>query len=220
MSEDQHDHEGSEIPHAHPGGTPDIGLSYRARRSLAMQELLAEKGVITADEIQRSVETAAARSPSAGARVVARAWVDAAFKQRLLADANAAIVELGYSFPDDTGLVALENTAGLHHLVVCTLCSCYPGALLGPPPDWYKSLPYRSRAVIEPRAVVREFGLELDPGVAVRVIDSTAEIRYLVLPLRPAGTEGMIEEQLAELVTRNSMIGVGVPRSPEPVAAG
>ncbi len=220
MSEHTHDHGDDEMPDAHPGGTPDVKLSYRAKRSLAMQELLAEKGVIAADEIQLTVETAAARSPSDGARVVARAWVDPAFRQRLLADANAAIVELGHSFPAGTGLVALEDTADLHHLVVCTLCSCYPGALLGPPPDWYKSLPYRSRAVIEPRAVMSEFGLELDPGVAVRVVDSTAEVRYLVLPLRPAGTEGMSEEQLADLVTRNSMIGVGVPRSPEPVAAG
>ena len=220
MSEEAHDHDGNETPDAHPGGTPDIALSYRARRSLAMQELLAEKGVIAADEIRDAVERAAARSPSDGSRVVARAWVDPAFKQRLLTDANVAIIELGYEFPAETGLVALEDTADVHHLVVCTLCSCYPGPLLGPPPDWYKSLPYRSRAVIEPRSVMAEFGLELDPGVAVRVIDSTAEIRYLVLPLRPAGTDGMTEEQLAELVTRNSMIGVGVPLSPEPVAAG
>ena len=220
MSEDGHDHDGNEITYAHPGGTPDIELSYRARRSLAMQELLAEKGVIAEDEIRDAVERAASRSPSNGSRVVAKAWVDPEFKQRLLADANAAITELGYEFPEDTGLVALEDTDDFHHLVVCTLCSCYPRPLLGPPPDWYKSLPYRSRAVIEPRSVMAEFGLELDSGVAVRVIDSTAEVRYMVLPLRPEGTEGMTEEQLSELVTRNSMIGVGVPRSPEPVAAG
>ena len=214
MSE-QHDHGAGEESQAHPGGTPDITLSYRAKRSVAMQELLVEKGIIASDEIQRSVESALARSPTDGARVVARAWVDPAFKQRLLENALAAVAELGYDFRADTGLVAIENTDELHHVVVCTLCSCYPGALLGPPPDWYKSLAYRSRVVIEPRAVLREFGLELESDVGVRVIDSTAEIRYLVLPRRPAGTEGMTEEQLAELVTRNSMIGVGLPLSPE-----
>ncbi len=214
MSE-QHDHGGEGIPYAHPGGTPDIELSYRAKRSLAMQELLVEKGLIAPDDIQRSIDSALARSPSDGARVVARAWVDPAFKQRLLENALSAIAELGYDFVADTGLVALENTDELHHVVVCTLCSCYPGALLGPPPDWYKSLAYRSRVVIEPRAVLSEFGLELESDTGVRVIDSTAEIRYLVLPRRPAGTEGMTEEQLAELVTRNSMIGVGLPLSPE-----
>jgi len=215
MSEHQHDHGAGQESQGHPGGTPDIQLSYRATRSLAMQELLVEKGIIAPDDIQRSVESARARSPSDGARVVARAWVNPAFKQRLLDNALTAIAELGYDFVADTGLVALENTDELHHVVVCTLCSCYPGALLGPPPDWYKSLAYRSRVVIEPRAVLREFGLELESDIGVRVIDSTAEIRYLVLPRRPAGTEGMAEEQLAELVTRNSMIGVGLPLSPE-----
>ncbi len=215
MSEEHHDQGPGEESQSHPGGTPDIELSYRAKRSLAMQELLVEKGIIAPDSIQRSIESSQARSPSDGARVVARAWVDPAFKQRLLENALAGIAELGYDFVADTGLVALENTDELHHVVVCTLCSCYPGALLGPPPDWYKSLAYRSRVVIEPRAVLREFGLELESDVGVRVIDSTAEIRYLVLPRRPAGTEGMTEEQLAELVTRNSMIGVGLPLSPE-----
>ncbi len=215
MSQHDHDDGAGEESQGHPGGTPDIRLSYRAKRSLAMQELLVEKGSMAPDDIQRSIESALARSPSDGARVVARAWVDPAFKQRLLDNALAAIAELGYSFVADTGLVALENTDELHHVVVCTLCSCYPGALLGPPPDWYKSLAYRSRVVIEPRAVLREFGLELESDIGVRVIDSTAEIRYLILPRRPAGTEGMTEEQLAELVTRNSMIGVGLPLSPE-----
>ncbi len=215
MSEHQDDHGAGEESHDHPGGTPDIRLSYRAKRSLAMQELLVEKGIIAPDDIQRSVDSALARSPSDGAKVVARAWADPAFKQRLLENALAAIAELGYDFAADTGLVALENTDEMHHVVVCTLCSCYPGALLGPPPDWYKSFAYRSRVVIEPRAVLREFGLELESDIGVRVIDSTAEIRYLVVPRRPAGTEGMTEEQLAELVTRNSMIGVGLPLSPE-----
>ena len=215
MSEHQHDHGAGEESQGHPGGTPDIELSYRAKRSLAMQELLVEKGVIAPDDIQRSVESPLARSPSDGAKVVARAWVDPAFKQSLLENALTAITELGYDFRTDTGLVALENTDELHHVVVCTLCSCYPGALLGPPPDWYKSLAYRSRVVIEPRSVLREFGLELESDVGVRVIDSTAEIRYMVLPRRPAGTEDMTEEQLAALVTRNSMIGAGLPLSPE-----
>ena len=215
MSDERHDHGTGESHAPHPGSRQDSQLSFHAKRSLAVQELLAEKGLIGKDDIQRVMDAAGVRSPADGARVVARAWVDPDFKSRLLADAKSAIAELGYTFPEETGLVVLENTEEIHHLVVCTLCSCYPGALLGPPPDWYKSLPYRSRAVVEPRAVMREFGLELDDGIAVRVVDSTADMRYMVLPGRPPGTEGMTEEELATLVTRDSMIGVADPRSPE-----
>jgi nitrile hydratase len=152
-------------------------------------------------------------TPALGARLVARAWVDPAYKARLLASAPSAARELGVD-PGTTELVALENTPDRHNLVVCTLCSCYPKRILGIPPDWYKSRAYRSRAVSEPRAVLAEFGTELPEGVAVHVHDSTAELRYLVLPMRPPGTEGMSEEALAALVTRDSMIGVTVPRGP------
>jgi nitrile hydratase len=161
-----------------------------------------------------------ARSPTDGARIVARAWKDSAYKTRLLADTHGALAELGYRLPDTTPrLAAVENTATVHHLVVCTLCSCYPRMLLGRPPDWYKSLAYRSRAVAEPRAVLREFGLEVSEDVEVRVLDSTADLRYLVLPRRPDGTAGMSEAALAALVTRDSMIGVSAPRPPRTTTA-
>ena len=153
-------------------------------------------------------------TPAMGAQVVARAWVDPAFKQRLLADASAAIEELGIAADQMTTLVAVENTASVHNVVVCTLCSCYPRTLLGLPPAWYKSLEYRSRVVVDPRGVLQEFGLEVDPDVEVRVYDSTADMRYLVVPECPAGTEGMTEAELAELVTRDSMIGVTKAQSP------
>ena len=179
-----------------------------------MQELLIEKGIIDREDVQDIIGLMRNRTPADGAVVVARAWVDPEFKARLLSDAQSAVAELGYTLTHATQLVVVENTEQVHHLVVCTLCSCYPSSLIGPPPDWYKSLAYRQRAVIEPRSVMREFGLELDDGVQVKVVDSTADMRYLVLPQRPPGTEGMIEEQLAELVTRDSMVGVGIPRSP------
>jgi hypothetical protein len=194
----------------------DGRVSERAKRSLAMQELLVEKGVIGPDEIRRRVEEQRG-SPLNGANVVARAWVDSDFKQRLLTEARAAVAEMGFEFPDDTGLVVLENTEERHHLIVCTLCSCYPGALLGPPPDWYKSLPYRSRAVVDPRGVMSDFGLEIDQNREVRVMDSTAELRYMVLPRRPEGTGGLSEEELAELVPRDSLIGVAEAAKPETV---
>ena len=202
-------------PH-HEGMDTSDGLSFYGRRAQAIEALLVEKGMCTTEDVQSAMDNVETRSPADGARVVAHAWADAGFKARLLADPGSALTELGYTLPDTTPhLAVVENTEQVHYMVVCTLCSCYPGALLGPPPDWYKSLAYRSRVVIEPRAVLREFGLELESDIGVRVIDSTAEIRYLVLPRRPAGTEGMAEEQLAELVTRNSMIGVGLPLSPE-----
>ena len=155
-----------------------------------------------------------ARSPANGARLVARAWVDPAFKQRLLSDPKAACAEMGIDASGLTEFVVLENTEQVHNLVVCTLCSCYPRPILGRPPDWYKSFAYRSRAVVEPRAVMREFGTELPDDVEVRVFDSSADMRYLVLPLRPPGTEDLSEAELAELVTRDSMIGVTQARQP------
>ncbi len=180
---------------------------------MALRQLLHEKGVITADELRRQIETMDARTPAQGAAVVARAWTDPAFKARLLADGAAACREAGIS-TGPFNLVVVENTPEQHNLVVCTLCSCYPRYVLGLPPDWYKSKAYRARAVREPRAVLAEFGTVLADGVAVRVHDSTADMRYLVLPMRPNGTEGWSAPRLAELVTRDSMIGVAPARDP------
>jgi len=196
-------------PHDH-APDHDGPLSDYQLMEIAVRELLLEKRILTADEIRRAVEAMDARSPALGARVVARAWTDPAFKSRLLANGTAACEELGIEMAA-TKLVVVESTPEVHNLVVCTLCSCYPRMLLGLPPDWYKSRAYRARAVREPRAVLREFGTELPDGVTVRVHDSTADMRYLVLPLRPAGTEGWSEERLAGLVTRDSMVGVSVP---------
>jgi nitrile hydratase len=194
----------------------DAGVSYYAKRAWAMENLLVEKGICTREEVQQEVDRMDRRSPADGARVVARAWVDPEFKARLLSNPRAALRELGYQLPETTPhLAVVENTDEVHHLVVCTLCSCYPRMLLGRPPDWYKSLAYRSRAVVDPRGVMREFGLDLGDNVEVRVLDSTADLRYLVLPQRPPGTQHLSEEQLAELVTRDSMIGVSNPRTPE-----
>ena len=197
----------------------DQALSDVALRSVAIESLLSEKGLLAAAEVQRQVELMDARTPADGARVVARAWTDAGFKARLLSDARAALSELGLSLPEETPqLAVVENTERVHHLVVCTLCSCYPRMLLGRPPDWYKSLAYRARAVREPRAVMAEFGAAPPPDAEVRVLDSTADLRYLVIPRRPTGTEGMPEAELAELVTRDSMIGVTDARPPEAAA--
>ena len=205
--------------HNHPGMSEDAELGHYARRARAIEALLFAKGVCTADEVQRAVELNESRSPADGARVVARAWVDSDYKARLLSEPMSALREMGYSLPETTPqLEVVENTPDVHHLVVCTLCSCYPRALLGTPPDWYKSLAYRSRAVVDPRGVMREFGLDVASGVEVRVLDSTADLRYLVLPQRPAATEGMSEADLARLVSRDSMIGVAAARSPETVA--
>jgi nitrile hydratase len=199
-------------PHSH-GHRPDQEgpLSDYQLMEIAVRELLIEKRILTAGEIRRAVEAMDARSPALGARVVARAWADPAFKARLLAGGTAACEELGIEMAA-TKLVVVENTAQTYNLIVCTLCSCYPRMLLGLPPDWYKSRAYRARAVREPRAVLREFGTELPDDVTVRVHDSTADMRYLVLPMRPPGTEGWSEERLAGLVTRDSMIGVSLPR--------
>ena len=193
----------------------DQPMSEVALRSVAIEALLAEKGLLTADEVQRQVDLMDGRTPADGAKVVARAWADPDFKARLLSDARSALGELDIEIPADTPhLTVVENTEDVHNLVVCTLCSCYPRMLLGRPPDWYKSLAYRSRAVSDPRGVMAEFGTTLPADVRVDVLDSTADMRYLVLPCRPAGTEGMGEEELAALVTRDSMIGVTAALAP------
>lgn len=180
-----------------------------ALRVKSLESLLVEKGLVDPAALDVVIDTYEHKvGPRNGARVVARAWVDSRYKQRLLTDANAAIAELGYGGSQGEHMVVVENTPKLHNLVVCTLCSCYPWPVLGLPPVWYKSAPYRSRAVIDPRGVLRELGLELPGDVEVRVWDSTAEIRYLVLPERPTGSEGLSEEALVALVTRDAMIGV------------
>ncbi len=213
MSEYHHDES------EHEGIQPDSELSLQARRALAIHELLVEKGVIGAAEVRERAEAYRSRSPSDGSKVVAKAWTDPEFRKRLLEDARAAVYELGYTLTHDAELAVVENTPEVHHLVVCTLCSCYPTSLLGPPPDWYKSFAYRQRAVVGPRSVMREFGLELDEDMQVRVVDSTADLRYLVLPRRPSGTDGMSEEELGALVTRDSMIGVSEVLSRRPPSA-
>jgi thiocyanate hydrolase subunit gamma len=182
----------------------------------AVRELLVEKHLISADEIRRMLEVMDSRNPALGAKLVAKAWVDPAFRARLLRDGRAACEELGISFFEDTQLIVLENTTEVHNLIVCTLCSCYPREILGLPPDWYKLKPYRARAVSEPRAVLAEFGTVIPDDVEVRVSDSTAAVRYLVLPQRPAGTEGFGEDELASLVTRDAMIGVATVEAPQP----
>lgn len=194
---------------------PKHELGPYAKRIYAIRELLLEKGVLTREEIDEQIRYMEERSPANGARLVARAWVDPEFKARLLADPKAACAELGIDATSINEFVVLENTEKVRHLVVCTLCSCYPRPILGRPPDWYKSFNYRSRAVNDARGVMREFGNEVPDNVEVRVHDSTADIRYLVLPLRPRGTEGMSEEELVRLVTRDSLIGVVDPLPPK-----
>ena len=187
---------------------PKHELSYFAKRIYAIRDLLVEKGVITEKDIQCQIEYQEARTPANGAKLVARAWTDAGFKARLIADPKAACAEMGIDATAINEFVVLENSEKVRHMVVCTLCSCYPRPILGRPPDWYKSFNYRQRSVADPRGVMREFGLELADDVEVRVHDSTADIRYIVLPLRPAGTEGLSAADLEKLVTRDSMIGV------------
>jgi nitrile hydratase len=184
-------------------------LSDVERRARALEELLIEKGIVSSEFIDRVVEAYAQDiGPMNGAKVVARAWVDAEYKQRLLADGSAAIAELGFGGPEGDHIVAVENTPDVHNVVVCTLCSCYPWPVLGLPPNWYKSPPYRSRMVREPRAVLAEMGCDVPDEVEIRVWDSSAEVRYLVLPERPPGTDGASEDELAGTVTRDAMIGV------------
>ena len=211
---DHHDHaDGSDSHlHDHPHHHDHAGQkapSDLALRVAALESLLIEKGLVDPAALDALVDTYEHQvGPRNGAKVVARAWKDPAYKTRLLTDATAAIAELGFGGMQGEHMVAVENTPTVHNLVVCTLCSCYPYTVLGLPPVWYKSAPYRSRAVIDPRGVLREFGVELPPGTAIRVWDSTAEIRYLVLPQRPPGTDHLDEAQLAALVTRDAMIGV------------
>jgi nitrile hydratase len=203
MSAHDHDHEHQAVP------------SDPALRVKALESLLTEKGYVDPAALDALIDHFETKvGPRNGAKVIARAWVDPAFKQRLLADASAAIAELGLISHQGEHMIALENTLSVHNLVVCTLCSCYPWPLLGLPPVWYKSTAYRSRAVIDPRGVLREFGLELSDDVEVRVWDSTAEVRYIVIPERPAGTESLGEDELAELVTRDSMIGAAKLKGP------
>ena len=185
--------------------------SYFQLMEVSLRELLVEKGIVTDEQVAATVEDMRSRSPERGAKVVARAWVDNFFKKKLLENGSQACEELGLDVPA-LKLVVVENTPAVHNMVVCTLCSCYPRMLLGIPPDWYKSRNYRSRAVREPRAVLSEFGLDLSQEIKIRVHDSTADMRYLVLPMRPAGTEGWNEKRLASIVTRDCMIGVGVPK--------
>ncbi len=213
MNDHNHDHDHPHEPITNGDEPP------AAARARALEELLVEKGVLRREDVRAGIDWLVSRSPADGARLVARAWVDPEFKRRLLADAREAALELGLDPGPSPVVVAVENTEAVHHVVVCTLCSCYPRALLGPPPDWYKSLAYRSRTVFDPRGVLAEFGLELDDEIEVRVLDSTADIRYLVVPRRPDGTEELGEDELAALVTRDSMIGVAQPAAPAPAPA-
>lgn len=211
--EHTHSHGTAAVPHSPPRPDLDDTLTYWRKLEIAVRELLIDKGILTAAELHRQVENMDNRTPQVGARVVARAWVDAGFKQRLLSDGNAALVEMGIDRGPYT-LVVVENDETTHNMVVCTLCSCYPRWLLGLPPDWYKSREYRSRAVREPRAVLREFGTEIEPARVIRVHDSTADMRYLVLPRRPAGTADWSEDRLAGLIGRDAMIGVTEAATP------
>jgi nitrile hydratase len=209
MSDHHHDHK-HDHDHDHPGehGAPLEGPALRVK---ALESLLVEKGLVDPASLDQLIDRYETKvGPRNGARVVARAWTDPAFKRRLLDDTSNAMADLGYTGRQGENMVVVENTPKVHNMVVCTLCSCYPWPVLGLPPVWYKSAPYRARAVIDPRGVLREFGVELPDNVEIRVWDSTAELRYLVLPMRPAGTEGLDAEQLADLVSRDAMIGTAV----------
>ena len=208
-----HDH-GSHERHPHEEIIESGPLDYFDVLGTALEELLTERQLLRPGEIRHQIDVLDSRTPALGAKVIARAWMDADFRERLLADGRAACEEFGITFYDDTGLIVLENTATVHNLVVCTLCSCYPRPVLGLPPEWYKLKPYRARAVLEPRALLAEFGTVIPDDVEIRVTDSTSALRFLVLPQRPEGTDGFSEEQLAALVTRDAMIGV------VPVAVG
>lgn len=203
--------DGYEHPHARPEAGAEGG--YYAHRIRAMEALLVDKGILTKDEVRKQISYMESRTPANGARIVARAWTDSEYQALLLSDTKAAALEMGIDASGPVEFITVENTPEVHNIIVCTLCSCYPRAILGRPPDWYKSFEYRSRTVREPRAVMREFGYEPPPGVRVAVHDSSADLRYMVLPMRPPGTEGMGEEQLAALVTRDSLVGVTVPQS-------
>jgi nitrile hydratase len=219
MSDHDHDHHGHHHDHAHDHDHSE--LSETQLRVRALETVLTEKGYIDPAALDVLIETYETKiGPRNGARVVAKAWADPDYKVRLLNDATSAIAELGFTGRQGEHMVAVENTPGIHNMVVCTLCSCYPLPVLGLPPVWYKSAPYRSRAVIDPRGVLRDFSFDLPDNINIRVWDSTAEIRYLVLPQRPDCTDGWSEDQLAELVTRDSMIGAGLPKQPQDVIQG
>ena len=207
--------------HGHENGhSHGENAEYYSKRAQAMQALLIEKGVCTLDDILTMADKIDSRSPEDGAKILAHAWVDPEYKKRLLANAEAAFLELGYDLPETSPkITVLENTNDVHNMAVCTLCSCFPRAIIGRPPAWYKELSYRSKVVVDPRGVLQEFGTVLDEAVQVRVIDSSADYRYLILPNRPAGTGNMTEEELAKLITQESMIGVGLALSPESVSA-
>ena len=209
-----HPHDDHSHPHAPPQKDHDAGAAsaYEVLEE-AVRSLLIEKGVLTPEEIAAQVDVMDSRSPALGAKVVARAWTDRAFKKRLLGDTRAALVELGVDIGTLAEFRVVENTAQVHNVIVCTLCSCYPKMLLGIPPAWYKSLAYRSRTVVDPRAVLAEFGVSIPADVTVRVHDSTADLRYIVLPMRPKATRGWSEEKLASIVTRDCMIGTALPKA-------
>ena len=208
------EHSAAQHSHDHPQAADLDPPGYFDVMETALRELLIERGHFTAGEIRRQIEVLDSRNPMLGAKVVARAWSDPEFKSRLLANGREACEELGITSYDDTELIVLENTQTVHNLIVCTLCSCYPRPILGLPPDWYKLKPYRSRAVIDPRGLLKEFGTEFSEDVEIRVSDSTAIVRFLVLPMRPEGTEDYSEDELAEIVTRDSMIGVVTIQTP------
>jgi nitrile hydratase len=212
VSHEHHHHHDDDVQEHREHGAPLSEVELRVR---ALESLLVDKGLVDPAALDALIDTYETKvGPRNGARIVARAWVDPVFKQRLLDDGTAAVAEHGFVGRQSEKLVVVENTAQVHNMVVCTLCSCYPWAVLGLPPVWYKSSPYRARAVIDPRGVLRELGVAVPGECEVRVWDSTAEIRYLVLPERPAGTEGLTEEQLAALVTRDAMIGVATVAAP------
>jgi len=208
-----HDHD-RHHKHNHPHDPIEVseGASEYEIMVHAIKELLIEKGVITGEDIRKTLEFMDTRTPALGAKVIARAWSDPEFKKRLLSNGTAAVAEMGIPM-GDAELIVVENTKEVHNVIVCTLCSCYPRTVLGLPPDWYKSRNYRSRVVVEPRAVLKEFGTELADSVVLRTHDSNADMRYLVLPERPAGTEGWSEEQLAAIVSRDCMVGVAIPKA-------
>jgi nitrile hydratase alpha subunit len=209
-----HDHGHHHHGHNHPHDPIEVseGASEYEIMVHAIKELLIEKGVITGEDIRKTLEFMDTRTPALGAKVVARAWTDPEFKMRLLANGTSAVAEMGIPM-GDAELIVVENSKDMHNIIVCTLCSCYPRTVLGLPPDWYKSRNYRSRVVVEPRAVLKEFGTELPDSVTLRTHDSNADMRYLVLPERPAGTEGWSQEQLAAIVTRDCMVGVAFPKA-------
>ncbi len=210
MHDHDHDHHHDHDGHHHPRPASDVEL-----RARALEALLVEKGLVSSDAIDAVIDRYVNDvGPQNGARVVARAWTDPAYRDRLLTDGTAAIGELGFAGEEGHTMVVVENTPDVHNVIVCTLCSCYPWPVLGLPPTWYKSAPYRARVVAEPRAVLEEFGVEVPATTEIRVWDSTAEVRYLVLPMRPEGTEALAEDELAELVSRDSMIGTGLPQTP------